>query len=93
LTSLSFVEQTLHRYVQQHAVAMDIRSYPASKYDGMTELWFDEIDSFGRCLSDAEYMRVARLDELKLHDLAETDTLSFNEDVVVAYGRINHDSC
>jgi uncharacterized protein (TIGR02118 family) len=83
-TSLPVVKQTVRRYVQQHALDIEIPGLPAPKYDGITELWFDDVESFGRCFSDAEYMRVVRPDEQKLFDLAAAEIIITDETVVVA---------
>lgn len=83
-TSLPVVQQTVRRYVQQHALPVEIPSLPAPKYDGVTELWFDDVESFGRCFGDEEYMRVVRPDEMQLLDLEATEILITQENVVVA---------
>lgn len=83
-TSLPVVKQTVRRYVQQHTLDVAIPGLPAPNYDGITELWFDDVESFGRCFSDAEYMRVVRPDELKLFDLAAAEIIITEETVVVA---------
>lgn len=80
-TSLAVVRQTVRRYVQQHALGIELPGLPPAKYDGITELWFDDIESFGRCFSDEEYMRVVRPDEMKFLDLEGCDFVISTEDV------------
>lgn len=82
-TSLPVVKQTVRRYVQQHALEIEIPGLPAPKYDAITELWFDDVESFGQCFSDAEYMRVVRPDELKLFDLASVEIVIAEETVIL----------
>lgn len=82
-TSLAVVRQTVRRYVQQHSLGIEIPGLPPARYDGITELWFDDIESFGRCFSDEEYMRLVRPDEMKFLDLEGCDFVLSTEDVLV----------
>ena len=61
--SMTVVQATVRRYVQQHAVAAELPGMPPAKYDGITELWFDDVSALGRCFSDPEYLAVIRPDE------------------------------
>jgi uncharacterized protein (TIGR02118 family) len=80
--SLPVVQQTVRRYVQQHSLGLELPGLPPAKYDGVTELWFDDVENFGRCFSDAEYMRVVRPDEAAFLDLAACDFVISTENVV-----------
>ncbi len=62
-TSVPVVEQTVRRYIQQHALPVEFPGMPPARYDGITELWFDDVEAIGRLFSDAEYLRVVRPDE------------------------------
>lgn len=62
--SVLAVQQTVRRYVQQHAPQM-----PPAKYDGITELWFDDVEALGRYFSDPENLQRVRPDEEFLLDL------------------------
>jgi hypothetical protein len=44
--SLPASRQHVRRYVQSHARGVDLPRMPASRYDGITEIWFDDIDGF-----------------------------------------------
>jgi uncharacterized protein (TIGR02118 family) len=67
--SVPIVQQTVRGYVQQHALELALPGLPEMKYDGITELWFDDVESFGRCFSDPEYVAKVRPDELTFLDL------------------------
>ena len=71
--SVPVVRDTVRRYVQQHTLPVDLPGMPAPKYDGITELWFDDIEAIGRLFSDAEYMKVIRPDEASFIDLERCD--------------------
>ena len=81
--SVPVVKETVRRYVQQHALPVDLPGMPPLKYDGITELWFDDIDAIGRLFSDAEYMRVIRPDEESFIDLEGCDFVVSEERVVL----------
>ena len=44
--SLSESKQHVRRYVQSHNLGVDLPGMPASRYDGSTEIWFDDVDGF-----------------------------------------------
>ena len=82
--SVAVVNQTVRRYIQQHAIPVELPGMPPVKYDGITELWFDDVDSLARCFSDAEYLRLIRPDEESFLDLHACDFIVSTENVVVA---------
>ena len=71
--SMPVVQTTVRRYVQQHALPVTLPGMPPVKYDGITELWSDDVDALSRCFSDAEYLRVIRPDEESFLDLHGCD--------------------
>jgi uncharacterized protein (TIGR02118 family) len=82
--SVPVVQETVRRYVQQHSLRLELPGLPPEKYDGITELWFDDVESFGRCFSDPEYMRVVRPDETSFLDLERCDFVISAEHTVLA---------
>lgn len=58
--SVPVVRETVRRYVQEHRIAAELPGMPPTKSDGTTELWFDDLESLGRCFSDPEYVRLIR---------------------------------
>lgn len=80
--SLPVVKQTVRRYVQQHTIPADLPGMPTPKYDGITELWFDDVASLARCFSDADYMARIRPDEETFLDLQACDFVVSIENVV-----------
>ena len=82
-TSIPVVKETVRRYVQQHALNVDLPGLPPGKYDGITELWFDDVEAIGRCFSDPEYMARIRPDEESFLDLHACEFVISEETVVV----------
>lgn len=82
--SIPAVQAHVRRYIQQHAIPVDIPGMPPVKYDGITELWFDKIDDIGAVFSDDEYMARIRPDEETFLDLHGCDFIVSQENVVMA---------
>ena len=80
--SIPVVKQTVRRYVQQHRISVELPGLPAPKYDGITELWFDDVESLGRCFSDSDYMAHVRPDEASFLDLHACDFIVSSETVI-----------
>lgn len=74
--SMPVVRETVRRYVQQHTMMeVELPGMPPPKYDGITELWFDDVAALGKCFSDDEYMAKIRPDEEAFLDLHGCDFL------------------
>ncbi len=71
--SIGVVKDTVRRYVQQHALPVELPGMPPVKYDGITELWFDNVEALARCFSNAEYLERVRPDEESFLDLHGCD--------------------
>lgn len=82
--SVAVVQATVRRYVQQHTLPVDLPGMPPAKYDGITELWFDDAESLGRCFSDPEYLARIRPDEDSFLDLHGCDFIVSTESVKLA---------
>ena len=82
--SIAVVKETVRRYVQQHTVPVELPGLPPAKYDGITELWFDDVDALARCFSDPEYMAKVRPDEESFLDLHGCDFIVSSENVVAS---------
>ncbi len=81
-TSIPVVRDTVRRYVQQHSIPADLPGLPPSRFDGVTELWFDDVDALARCFSDAEYLQKVRPDEASFLDLHACEFIVSAEHVV-----------
>ena len=52
---LPAVKRYVRRYVQQHTLPVEMPGLPPAKYDGITELWFDDADGIGAVFTDSDY--------------------------------------
>ena len=80
--SVAAVKETVRRYVQQHAVPAELPGLPPGRFDGVTELWFDDVEALARCFGDAEYMERIRPDEASFLDLHACEFIVSSENVV-----------
>ena len=78
-TSIGAVKTHVRRYVQQHALPIAMPGLPPAKYDGVTELWFDDAEGVGAVFTDPEYLAVIRPDEEKFLDLQGCDFILSQE--------------
>ena len=81
--SVPAVKATVRRYLQQHAIPVELPGLPPGKYDGITELWFDDVTALARCFSDPEYLAVVRPDEASFLDLHACDFIVSEEHAVL----------
>lgn len=81
--SVKVVQETVRRYTQQHTVMnVALPGMPPPKYDGITELWFDDVNALARFFSDEEYMAKIRPDEESFLDPNGCDLLVTTENPV-----------
>lgn len=67
--SLPVVRDNVRRYVQQHKVGGSLPGLPPTTIDGITELWFDDVESVARLFTDPSSLATIRPDEEKFLDL------------------------
>ena len=58
----------VRRYVQCHLVEGAPPFGVAGAYDGVAELWFDNVEEAARAFSEPKYLEIIRPDELKFVD-------------------------
>jgi hypothetical protein len=83
----------MRRYVQSHTVADDVNAAlrasrnAAEPYDGITEVWFDDLDSLGMSTDDAiDAGRQLLEDEAKFLDLARCSLFLTEEHEIFSDG-------
>ena len=82
-SSLPEVKQYVRKYVQCHGITASIPGLPPPYYDGITELWFDDVESIGKLFGSEDYLKIIRPDEEKLLDLATCGFLVSVENPVI----------
>jgi uncharacterized protein (TIGR02118 family) len=61
--------QHVRKYVQCHVVSGAAPLGATSDYDGVAELWFDNVDELNEAFTEPRYLEIIRPDELKFADL------------------------
>lgn len=72
LENLPEVRQYVRRYVQQDAAAGLPDGLPIASFDGVAELWFDDLDAVIAAMGSANYASVVAEDEANFLDRAKT---------------------
>jgi uncharacterized protein (TIGR02118 family) len=74
----------VHRYVQCHSIADAFDGMPgiSAQFDGIAELWGDNVDDVKRGLAEPAYVEVIRPDEEKFLD-APNCVMMVTEEVIM----------
>jgi uncharacterized protein (TIGR02118 family) len=81
--SLPEVKENVRRYVQSHSLQLALPGLPPPEYDGITEIWFDELDSIGKVFGSERYLELVRPDEEKFLDMQGCSFLVSTEHTVI----------
>jgi uncharacterized protein (TIGR02118 family) len=76
------VRAQVRRYVQQHTLPVEMPGLPAAKYDGITELWFDDAEGIAALFNDSDYLARIRPDEERFLNLHGCDFVISQENAV-----------
>jgi uncharacterized protein (TIGR02118 family) len=79
LEKLPEVQQYVRRYVQQDATASLPQGLPIASFDGVAELWFDDLDGIIAAMGSANYATIVAEDESNFLDRAKTTILLTEE--------------
>jgi uncharacterized protein (TIGR02118 family) len=75
---------SLRRYVQSHRLPQPVTGFSACPYEGVAEVWFDDLDAAQRMRESPEYLEGAFKDEPNFIDMPGLTRLVTRENVVVA---------
>ena len=81
--SMPVVQANVRRYVQQHTLDVGLPGLPPTTIDGVTELWFDDVESIGTVFTDPSYLEVIRPDEANFLDLHGCEFIVSEEHTVM----------
>jgi uncharacterized protein (TIGR02118 family) len=73
--SLPEVKQHVRRYVQSHPIPVDLPGLAQSAYDGLTEIWFDDIDGLKGVFASDAYLAIIRPDEQQFIAMDHSDVM------------------
>ncbi len=69
IKSVKEFNRHIRRYVQCHDVPSDLPLGASGEFDGIAELWFDDVETMKTAFSEPRYLEIVREDELKFVDL------------------------
>lgn len=81
--ALPEVRRHVRRYVQCHTVPATIPGLPPVTFDGITELWFDDVAGLEAVFGSPTYMATIRPDEAKFLDLHACEFVLTTETVFI----------
>ena len=82
-SSQPVVKQYVRRYVQSRTIANPPKSVLLADFDGVAQVWFDDIDGFHGVFSSPNYRDVIRVDEHKFTDGTRTEFLFSEETSII----------
>jgi|TARA_B110000196_G_C20637077_1_gene426781 uncharacterized protein (TIGR02118 family) len=83
IKSVTDFSRHVRKYVQSHRAAGDVAFSEAADYDGVAELWFDDVESLNTAFTEPKYMEFIRPDELKFADLERCESIVCEEFQVI----------
>lgn len=83
-TSQPIVKKTVRRYVQSRTVANAPAGLPVAAYDGIAQIWFDNVDGFLEYLNSANYRDIIRPDEERFADSQRVQFMFSEETPMIA---------
>ena len=83
-SSLPAVQQHVRRYVQCHTIPASLPGMPPITFDGITELWFDDVAGLEAVFGSESYLQQIRPDEEKFIDLHSCEFVLSTENVVIS---------
>ena len=81
--ALPAVRQHVRRYVQSHTVPASLPGLPPPTFDGITELWFDDLAGLEAVFGSESYMQTIRPDEAEFLDLHACAFVLSTESVLI----------
>ncbi len=84
--ALPEVTRHVRRYIQCHTVPASIPGLPSVTFDGITELWFDDLAGLEAVFSSESYMQTIRPDEAAFLNLEACEFVLSTETVMIPAG-------
>ncbi len=82
-SSQPIVKETVRRYLQSRIVADYPKGIVAADFDGIAQLWFDDMEGFLRYAQSDNYRDVIRIDEQKFTDGKRTEFVFSEETSII----------
>lgn len=73
------IRRLCRKYVQSHPLPSAVEGFSESPFDGIAEVWFDDVEDLREAFSSDTYMANVRTDELRFIDLEHSVDLVTEE--------------
>jgi uncharacterized protein (TIGR02118 family) len=83
LAAMPATQEVVRRYVQLHATNDAVDGLPTAPYDGVAEVWVDDIAAAAALFASDHYNTVIAADEANFLDRSKTVFLYADETVIV----------
>jgi len=83
LMNLDSFTLSVRRYIQQHSLNNAPAGFPVLPYDGIAEVWFDDLPSALTTLAHQDYASVVAKDEQNFLDRTKTVVFLSSETLIV----------
>jgi uncharacterized protein (TIGR02118 family) len=83
LAAMPATQEVVRRYVQLHAINDTVDGLPTAPYDGVAEVWVDDIAAAAALFASDHYNTVIAADEANFMDRSKTVFLYADETVIV----------
>lgn len=57
------VKRYVKKYVQVHSTGQQLKQFPVAPYDGVAEIWFDEMEDIDKVFGTENYLKTIAPDE------------------------------
>ncbi len=84
--------RALRRYVQAHRLPESVPGFDEHPYEGIAEIWFDDLDAVTRLGEDPDYVNGALPDEPNFLDQSKLRFLATREEVVIPGPELDRDA-
>ena len=81
--ALPQVREHVRRYVQSHVLPVSLPGLPDAGFDGITEIWTDDVAGLEAVFTSDEYTATIRPDEARFLDLHACTFLLCSEAVMI----------
>ena len=81
--ALPAVRIHVRRYVQGNTLNAELPGFPDVRFDGVTELWFDDVQGLAALFTDDGYLQTVRPDEERFLDLHACEFVLTTETMLI----------
>ena len=78
------VKQYVRRYIQAHSTGESLNQFPVAKFDGIAQIWVDQMEDIGKVFGSDNYFKIIAPDEATFIDRENILWIYSTENVVIS---------